>query len=65
MSLEKPESEARRIVELRRLQLCAAALAYDNETTAFDLMLAASRYAAAVRDLRQAQRREEPCTRIH
>lgn len=65
MTAEKPESEASRLVELRRLQLCAAALGYSDEATAFDLMLAASRYAAAVRDLRLAQRREESCTPLH
>lgn len=61
-----PETEARRIVDLRRLQLCATALDYADEPTAFALMVAASRYATAVHTLRQIQRREEPpCTPLH
>lgn len=52
--------EASDRVELRKRQLCAAALAYADEATSFDLMLAASRYAQAVAELRALQRNSEP-----
>lgn len=57
----RDENHARDLVDLRRLQLCAAALDYDTEASAFDLQLAAARYAEAVDILRRFQRarREE------
>lgn len=52
------QQEARRLVDLRELQLRSAALAFSGDDNAFDLILAASRYAAAVRELRDLSRPE-------
>lgn len=52
------EREARDRVDLRKLQLCSAALAYADEVSTDDLALAAARYAEAVRALRDVQNRE-------
>jgi len=51
-------AEAKALVELRKMQLCAASLAYADEASAFDLCLAATRYAESVRTFREMQREE-------
>lgn len=57
-SAPRTETEARSAVELAKLRLCSAAIAYAGEESAFDLMVAATRYAEAVAELRRVQRRE-------
>lgn len=52
-SIARPAKVSDR-VRLCELRLHAAALAYAGEESAFDLMLAASRYAEAVAEMRRA-----------